>query len=183
MGDTVTLNVAGQSQQQRQFTIRVEDEKFINSIVNVKDNTITESDVKKLQQAAQRSGDYGILESSDLNGDEKLNLADSLKFNEYYDIKLSPDKKFFQITIKETPWYCSDPTLGVIKSDFGIRDNVLVQKGSIPYGNDKVIPSSSHGIGFDKIIMQAGETINVPVSEINLDSTPHGAIYRLFSTM
>ncbi len=185
MGDTVTLNVVNKNQQQaRKFTIQVEDKNFINSIVTVKDNnTITESDVQKLQQVAQRSGDYGIIEGSDLNGEEKLNLANNFKFNEYYDIKLSADKKYFQITIKKTPWYCSDPTLGVIKSDFGIRDNVLVKKGSIPYDNAGVIPASSHGAGYDNIKIPAGKTINVPVSEINIDSTPHGAVYRFFSNM
>ena len=48
MSDLVTLNVAAKnSKTNRTFSVQVENKNFINSIVTVKNGTITESDVKK----------------------------------------------------------------------------------------------------------------------------------------
>lgn len=189
MSDLVTLNVAAKnSKTNRTFSVQVENKNFINSIVTVKNGTITESDVKKIQQAAGRSGDYGVLENCDLNADEKLNLALANKYSKYYDISLSNDKKYFVVTVKETPWYMSNPDLGVIKSDFGIRPNVFVQKGEIKYGNEELInkraePGSTpdgRNTDYDAAKLLPGDTINIPVNEIQITGSPAGVLGRLF---
>ena len=73
---------------------------------------------------------------------EKLKLANMYGFSEYYDISLSEDRKMFKVKIKDAGFFVSNPNLGTIKSDFGIKDNVLVRKGKIPYKNEKVIAKS-----------------------------------------
>lgn len=182
----VTLNIANSNG--RTFTIPTKNEQFINSIVNVKNNTITNQDVITLQNIARCNGDAGILENCDLNGQQKLKLAMMNNYSEYYDIKLSNDGKMFKITVKETPWYTKNPNLATIKSDFGIGNGVLVQKGNIPYGNDTLINkraqagSSADGrnTDYDKAVLEAGDTINIPVACVSINGTPRGGFGRFF---
>ena len=102
MVDSITLNIVGQNNNTKPGTILTESATFINSIITVgENNTITEKDFKVLQNVAAKSGDAGILENSDLNGQQKMALANIYKFNEYYDISLSNDGKYFQVKIKE----------------------------------------------------------------------------------
>ena len=85
MTSTITFNVTTDKNQTQKFTFQTTDSKLINSIITVKDNnTITKADMQKLQAVAQQAGDAGILEIEDLNGDEKLKLANS---NKYSDMK------------------------------------------------------------------------------------------------
>ena len=181
MADTVTLNVANGSSAPRKFSIMTEDKSLINSIVTVKNNTISTSDMEKLQSIARKNGDAGVLEQCDLGAEEKLQLAKLNKFSEYYDITISNDKKYFKVKIKDAGMFCKNPNLATIKSDFGLRDGVLVNKGSIPHGNEGVIPSSSYGAGFDSIELNVGDTINIPVAEINIDGSPRGGFGRFMS--
>ena len=181
MTDTVVLNIANGNNSTRKCTVLAQDKSLINSVINVqKGNIITETDLKRLQDVARKNGDAGILEHCDLGAQEKLNLAKMNGFSEYYDISLSKDKKFFHVKVKDAATFVADPTLGTIKSDFGIRDNVLVQKGKIPYGNENVIPDSSYGAGYDNIKIKTGETINIPVAEIDIDGSPKGFLGRLW---
>lgn len=191
MVHTVIFNVDTKNSNGRTFTLNVTDKSYVNSIITVKDNnSITEDDVTKLQQAAARNGDFGILEACDLNGDEKLNLAMLQNFSKYYDIKLSDDKKYFEVKVKNAGTFIKNPSLGTIKKDFGIRDNVLVTKDrGIPYGNESVIreagqpgtigDGSKEGIDYDKAVIKVGKTINIPVDEINITDTPCGFWGRL----
>lgn len=184
MPNSVTFNVVDNNNNKttRTYTCLTENKSFINSIITVgKDNTIKETDINKLIAVAKRSGDAGIIEQSDLNGQEKLNLALANKFSDYYDIKLSNDGKYFQVTIKDVGMFCMDPNLDTIKNDFGVKDDVFVKKGEILHGNDGVIPDSTGGAGFDSIIIKTGQTINIPVSEINIDGSPRGGFGRFIS--
>lgn len=182
MTDTVTLNVANGNKTTRQATIIVQDgnKQLINSVINVgKNNTIKLSDFQKLQEVARKNGDAGILEQCDLGAKQKLKLAMMNGFSEYYDISLSDDGKLFKVKIKDAGTFVKNPSLATIKKDFGIRDNVLVQKGKIPYGNEGVIPESTYGDGYDNVEIETGKTINIPVAEINIEGSPRGFWGRL----
>lgn len=187
MVDSVTLQVVGNTSN-RKFTFQTENVKLIKSIVTVKNNTISESDMKKLQETAKKGGDLGILESCDLNAQEKVNLAKLNNFSEYYDIKPSQDGKYLVVTIKKCGMFTQDPTLGTIKSDFGVRDNVFVTKEGIPHGNELIIEkrskagSSADGrnTDYDQAKLRPGDVLNIPVSEINISDTPRGFWGRLF---
>lgn len=183
----VTLNIANSNG--RTFTISTENKQFINSVVKVgENNTISNEDVVTLQNIARKNGDAGILESCDLSGQQKLKLAMLNNFGEYYDIKLSNDGKMFTIIVKETPWYTKNPNLATIKSDFGVAEGVLVQKGNIPYDNQGTINkrakagSSADGrnTDYDQATLEAGDKINIPVACININGTPRGGLGRFF---
>ena len=183
MGNSITFNVVNSDNKvTNTYTCMLENKSFINSIITVGDNnSIRESDVKKLTDIAQRSGDLGIIEHSDLTGEEKKNLALANNFGEYYDITVSKDGKYLQVKIKDAGFFCKNPNLATIKSDFGIRDGVFVQKDNIPHGNEDVIPESTYGAGYDSVELLVGETINIPVSEININGTPRGGFGRFLS--
>ena len=180
MPSSITFSVVNSSNKEiRKYTCLTEDKSYINSIITVgKNNSIKQADVNKLKEVANRSGDAGVIEQSDLNGQEKKNLALANNFGDYYDITVSKDGKYLQVKIKDTT---IDPNLADIKNDFGVRDNVFVQKGNIPHGNEGVIPSSSYGAGYDSITIKAGETLNIPVSEINIDGKPRNFAGRFLS--
>ena len=180
MTDTLVLNIPNGNNSTRKCTILVENKDLVNTLVKVKKgNVITETDLQKIQDIAKKNGDAGILEQCDLGANEKLKLANMYGFSEYYDISLSEDRKMFKVTIKDAGFFVSNPNLGTIKSDFGIKDNVLVRKDKIPYNNEKVIPKSSYGDGYDNIKLNVGESINIPVSEVNISGDPRGFFGRL----
>lgn len=183
MTSTITLNLAKTNNTNaKTFSIRTENKSLLNAIVgDIKNETITEAQMHRLQEVAGRNGDAGILESCDLGGAEKINLAKMNGFSQYYDISLSDDKKYFKVKIKDAGALCKNPNLATIKADFGLRDGVLVQKGKIPHGNDGVIPSSTGGGGFDGVELKVGKEINIPVSEINITGSPRGAVARFCS--
>ena len=181
----LTLNIANSNG--RKFTILAENENLVKSVVAVKENnTITQADAKILQQVASKNGDIGILESCDLSGNHKLKLAEMNDFGEYYDIKLSEDGKMFQVTIKKTGFFTPNPTLDTIKADFGIADHVLVGKGNIPYGNEELIQKRSklgssvdgRNTNYNFTKLEPGDTINLPVANINIDGSPRGFFGR-----
>ena len=181
----VTFNIANSNG--RTFTLIAKNENFAKSVVEVKaNNTITQTDVQLLKNLAGKNGDAGILESCDLNGKHKLNLAKMNDFGDYYDIKLSDDGKMFQVTVKKTGMFTPNPTLETIKADFGVENNVFVQGSEIPYGNEGLIvkrskPGSSadgRNTDYDKTKLEAGDTINIPVAKINITGTPRGALGR-----
>ena len=188
MPDTVKFNVkVNNTSNTKPFTLNVEDKKFINSIITVgEDNTITPEQMKKLQEAAGRNGDLGILEACDLNPEEKINLANSNGYSEYYDIKLSKDGELYEVTVKKTSNLVKDPTLGTIKKDFGVRDNVFIQKGEIPYGNEDLIRNAgknmtpdARNVDYDSTQLREGNTIRIPVEEVNIQDSPRGFWGRL----
>lgn len=183
MAEPITLNVINSNNEIiRKFTCLTENKAFINSIITIgENNTIKTSDIDLLNNVAKRSGDAGIIEQSDLNGSEKKSLAFANNFGKYYDIEVSQDGKYLQVKIKDAGLLCKNPNLDTIKSDFGIRDNVLVKEGYIPHGNEGVIPRSTYGSGYDAVELSVGDTINLPVSEINISGEPRGAVSRFIS--
>lgn len=185
MTNTITFNVTTDKNQTQKFTFQTTDSKLINSIITVKDNnTITKADMQKLQAVAQQAGDAGILEIEDLNGDEKLKLANSNKYSDQYEITLSADKKYFQVKVKDS-W--KNPLLSDIKADFGLKDGVLVTKDGIPHGNENLIDKrfktsdvyAGNNADYDRVKLQAGDTINIPVSQITSLNGPWGFWGRL----
>jgi len=188
MPEIVSLNVKLDNDNTKPFTINVENKKFINSVIVFgEDNTITLEQMKKLQEVAAREGDLGVLEACDLNPEEKINLANLNGYNEYYDIKLSKDKKFFEVTIKETGTFVCDPYLGTIKKDFGVREGVFVQGSDIPYGNESLIMNAKknmtadeRNIDYDSAHLKPGDVIRIPVEEVSIQDSPRGFWGRLF---
>ena len=91
MPEQLTFNVTNSTTQQstKTYTCLTENKAFINSIITVgSENTVTETDIKKLQEVAARSGDMGIIEQSDLNGEEKIKLANANGFSDYYELNV-----------------------------------------------------------------------------------------------
>lgn len=187
MPDNITLTVLKEDGTTRPFTIQTENKEFINSIIEVgENNTISEQDAKILLDTLSNDGDMGVLENIDLNPKQKQNLAQIFNFDKYYDIQLSKDGKYFKVTIKDAGFFVKNPTLGDIKSDFGIRDNVFVTENEIPHGNSELINNNPKGmtaddrnIDYDKTTIFVGQTINIPVDEINITGTPRGMFGRL----
>lgn len=187
MVDKITLSVLN-NDTQKPFTILTENKDFINSIITVgENNTVKDTDIKLLQQIAGRNGDLGILEECDLTMQEKINLANYRGFDKFYDIKLSNDRKYLQVTIKETTAFNTDPNLRNIKVDFGVRDNVFVGKGYIPHGNEEVISKAPKGTGggnnidYDTAKLRPGQTINIPVEEVHFREQARGWWARLIN--
>lgn len=182
MTDNITFNIANGNASTRKFSFKAESKELINSVITVgANNTITYSDMVKLQEIARKNGDAGVLEQCDLGAEEKLKLANMNDFGKYYDITLSPDKKMFQVKIKDAGMLCKNPNLAVIKSDFGVRSDVFVKGEEIQYGNENVIPYSAPGGDFDSVELSVGDVINIPVAEINIDGSPSGGLGRFLS--
>lgn len=189
MADYVTLNIAKSNGQTQKFTVQTENKQFINSIINFDENgNISLEDSKKLRDIASRAGDAGILEFEDLNGQNKLKLAELNKYSEMYEITLSKDGKLFEVKVKNS-W--QDPKLSDIIADFGVRRDVFVQKQEIPHGNEELFKkrineSDLFGAGdknqdYSRIQFKAGDTIRIPVSEISSLDGPRGFWGRLFN--
>lgn len=184
MPETLTFNLANSNG--RTYTIMAESANLVKSAVTVKNNTITQSDVSILQRLAAKNGDAGILEQCDLNGEQKLNLAKLNDFSKYYDIQLSEDGKMFKVTVKATGIFTKNPTLGTIKADFGVKDNVFVQGHNIPYDNEgtiekRAVPGSSadgRNTDYDAAKLLPGDSINIPVACVSISSSPRGAFER-----
>ena len=182
----VTFNIKDTN---NKFSILTTDKTFINSIITVKNDTITSKDIPKLQEVAKRSGDLGVIENSDLSPEEKLTLATQRKFGKPYELSLSPDKKYLQVKVKKTKWYYPNPQLKTIKSDFGIPDNILVTQNGIPHNNEALIKkraeqgssANDKNTDYDNAELEAGDTINLPINMVNLSDKPQGFWKRPWS--
>lgn len=189
MVDSITLNVVcGKNSEIKQCSLLTENKNYINSIIELgENNSITEAQMEQLRHVAARSGDSKVLEQSDLNGQNKINLAKLNGFDEYYDISLSKDGKLMQVKIKDAGMLVKNPILGTIKKDFGVRDHVFIQGDEVPYGNEDIIynneidyVSDYNNKDYDRVILKVGQTINIPVNEVNINGTPKGFLGRFF---
>ena len=169
------------------FTANTESRQCLNSILDLNGNdTITENQMRKYQEVAARSGDLGVLEQKDFSAMEKQKLALENKYGKYYDISVSADGKFFEVTVKKTPWYIKNPTLRIIKKDFGVRDNVFVNKKDIPYGNEELLRERSvknpeeRVRDWDNTKLKEDDKIRIPVEEISIQKSPKRFWGRLF---
>ena len=189
MVNQVTLNLTDNNGKKTgEFTMLTQNKNFINCVITVgEENTITETQMNELQSIAKRAGDKGVLEQCDLNSSQKLNLANMNDFDEYYDINISKDGKYFEVKIKDAGLFVKNPSLDTIKSDFGIRDNVFVTKGGIPHGNESIIEKRGPRLGandknldYDRTTLEVGDVLRIPVNEINITDSPRGFWGRLF---
>ena len=186
---TITYQVAQNNGATRPYTVMTENPNFINSIITVNENnTISAADQKKLNQFASRNGDYGVVEECDMTIQDKINYAKSRGFDKFYDMKLSSDGKYLQVTIKDTSWLTRDPDLGNIKKDFGVKDDVFVNGADFPHGNEnllsnKYVPNNinTNYTDYDAIKLEAGETINIPVAEVHINNNPRNCFARWFN--
>ncbi len=182
MPENVTLNIVNPDTKQtyKKATVLVDDKAVLKSLFPT--NNITEDDLVKIQEIARQSGDLGVLESSDLNPSQKLALATVNEYNEYYDIKLSKDGKYYEIKVKEAGVFTKDVTGYGIKRDFGLRENVLLDN-NLDYMVDNAEPGSTpdgRNTDYDKVKFPAGTVIKLPVGEVNFEAGPSGFWRRLF---
>ena len=188
MTETISLNIAKSNGQIQKFTVQTENKQIINSILNFDENgNISIEESKRLKDIAGRAGDAGILEFADLSGQDKLKLADANKYSDMYEISLSKDGKFFKVKIKDS---MKDPKMSDIKADFGVSDGVFIQGSEFPYGNEalfnkRIDESDLYGFddknkNYDRIQFKAGDTIKIPVNEIQSLNGPRGFLGRLF---
>ena len=156
----------------------VENEKLLNSIIGGNKKTITQNEMKHIQETAKRNGDAGILESCDLNPKEKMNLAKLNGYGEHYDIKLSKDGKFYEITVKKTGCLYPDPKIYHIKKDFGLRDNVFLENNKNLVGEH---PDDENSQNYDLNKIKGGTTFKIPVQEAHFDNGCNGFFGRLIA--
>ena len=186
----ITFNVVdsnGQVIRQRSFTVtkNIKENNFINSVIKVADNnSITEADEKKLEGIAKRFNVWydNAIEDADMTPDEKLALAkQNPNYSKHYNLSLSEDKKFLVVEVKKTNFLYPDPQMQTIKADFGVRNNVLVEKNYIPHGNAETINKhinvwtyDDRNINYDKIEFEAGDKINIPIEEVYIQPKSAG---------
>lgn len=177
MPTTVTLKVANNNcNNVRNFTVTVENENLLRSIINMDKKSITTSEMKRIQETIARSGDAGILEACDLSPKEKLNLAKINGYNELYELQLSQDGKFYEITIKETGFLYPDPKIYHIKKDFGLKENVFLNNNRNLVGSNPEDPEVGN---YDLNKLRAGTKFKIPVNEVDFSSGPCGFWGRL----
>lgn len=176
MTTTVTLQVAKSNNSTQDFTVQVKDKKFLNTIIDTSKEAITEQEMNYIQDVAKRGGDAGILEDCDLNPQEKLKLAVINKYDDAYDIKLSSDGKYFEITIKPTSCLYPDPRIEDVKKDFGLRENVFIDNNNNLVGEH---PDEGIGGNYDNNKLKGGTTFRVPVNEAHFTNGPAGFWRRL----
>ena len=107
--------------------------------------------------------------------EDKVNIANQNGYSKFYNIGISKDGKYLEVTIKETAALSSDPDLGDIKDDFlGGKSDILVNKSDIPHGNAKLIESKHCDGNYDDIVLRPGETIRIPVEHLQFKDSPRG---------
>ena len=183
MSDKITLQVVGENNQTKPFTVLAEKASYINSIIAVGENgEITEADKATLQEFAGRNGDLGVIEECDMNLQDKINYANYCGYDKFYDIKIADDKECIEVTIKKTAALNFDPNLANIKEDFlGGKSDILVKQGYIPYGNEKLISEKTGGGNYDEVTLRPGETIRIPISELKFSESPRSWWARLIN--
>lgn len=107
---------------------------------------------------------------------EKLEQAKINGYDEFYNIKVSNDGKYFEITVKKTGFLYPDPDAAVIKKDFGLKSGVLIDN------NPDVFPENPTGDtrSFDEEKIKGGTFLKLPISEVNFNNGPSGFFGRLF---
>lgn len=186
MVDSIVLNVNAGNNSTRKFTLNVENKKLVNCIVPVdKNKTITAQSESKLMAAASRAGDKGILESCDLTPSEKIQMMYQSDYGAYYDIKLSRDGKYYEVTIKKTNCITPDPSARTIKSDFGVGKGVLLEHNNDLFkdrfsGNPFMDDSRNND--YDNTKFRPGDVIRIPVEDVNVNpgDTARGFWRRAF---
>ena len=190
MTTTVTFTITGNSQQ-KTGEFKVEDKKYINCILgNVKNDTITVDQYKKLQSIANRAGDMGILEKCDFQTAIELKaLADANGYDDMYDISVSKDGKYLLVKVKETT---INPRLGIIKKDFNIPNKYFIEEAdqyNPTYGKDNAdLISKRHTRGkddivsydYDSIELEPGDELKLSIDKISINNSVNGGWGRLF---
>ncbi len=182
MSENVTLNIVNPKTNEtvRKATVLIDDTAVLKSLFPNKN--ISEEDLIKLQETARKSGDLGVLESSDLNPEQKLSLAEVNGYNEYYDIKLSNDGKYYEVKVKDAGFFTRDLKAINVKRDFGLKENVLLNN-NLNYMIDNAEPGSSadgRNTDYDQVKFPAGTVIKLPVEETSFDAGASGFWRRLF---
>lgn len=178
MTDTVTLNVISTDQSTRKETIQVSNKDLIKCIFpsfNGKD--ITSVGYDKLVTIA-KAGDQKVLEESDLSPAQKMKQFYLNGYDDAYEIKLSEDGKFYEITVKPTGILYPDPQLYHIKKDFGLKENVFLDNNR-NLVDEHPKDSESGSYNFNKI--KGGTPFKIPVNEAHFSAGASGFWGRLFA--
>ncbi|MBE7710551.1 MAG: hypothetical protein E7Z92_00265 [Cyanobacteria bacterium SIG31] len=144
--------------------------------------TITIDDFKRLDEAKSSANGKNLttIEYSELNASEKLEYAKLNRYENYYNITLSDDKKNYIITVKDK-WYVSDPKAEMFKYDFGLKDNILKENNPelISQIKSDDISVNNGKIDWDTIVIRPGMTIKLPVNEVSFKNGPAHYLVRL----
>ena len=178
MTDTVTLNVISTDQSTRKETIQVSNKDLIKCIFpafNGKD--ITSVGYNKLVTIA-KAGDQKVLEESDLSPAQKMKQFYLNGYDDAYEIKLSKDGKFYEITVKPTGILYPDPRLYHIKKDFGLKENVFLDNNRKLVGKH---PENSESGSYDLNKIKGGTTFKIPVNEAHFLTGPSGFFGRIIA--
>ncbi len=178
MPTTITFNVKTKTGS-KPATINVSNKNVIKYIFpNLKNNNISETQLNQLQGIAKRGGDLGVIEDCDLNSRQKMEQAKINGYDEFYDIKLSKDGKFYEITVKPTSMLYPDPKIFHIKKDFGLKENVFLENNRNLVGSNPDDPESGN---FDFNKLPGGTTFKIPVEEAHFTNGPSGFFGRIIA--
>ena len=178
MTDTVKLNVISTDQSTRKETIQVSSKELIKCVFpyfNGEDITSVAYD--KLVAIA-KAGDEKVLEESDLSPEQKMKRFYLNGYDDAYEIKLSNDRKFYEITVKPTGILYPDPEIYNIKKDFGLKENVFLDNNRNLVGDH---PDDSFTHNYDNNKIKGGTTFKIPVNEAHFSAGPSGFWGRAFS--
>ena len=114
--------------------------------------------------------------------EDKINYANLSGYDKFYKFKISEDKKYLEVTIKETSFFTTNPNLGNIKDDFlGGADDILVKKGDFPHGNSRLLSNKNSYGNYDEITLKPGEMIRIPVENLQFKEAPRNWLARLIN--
>ena len=173
--DTVTLKISDGGRQ-KTGTISVEDKKILSAVLpNFKDNTVTRAQFDMLTNMARSAGDRGILEGCDIGNAQQK--AKYYGYDEAYDIKVSKDGKYLEITVKDQGFFTSDPYVATLIKDFNVslktffRNNLDIIEKSDFNPNDNKSP--------DNIKVKSGKNIKLPIKECKYNTDgPSGRLIQ-----
>ena len=171
MTDKVTLNVISTDQSTRKETIQVSDKNLIKCVFpSFNGEDITSVGYNKLVAIA-KAGDEKVLEESDLSPAQKMKQFYLNGYDDAYEIKLSKDGKFYEITVKPTGMLYPDPEILHIKKDFGLKENVFLDNNRNLVGDH---PDDSESRNYDYNKIKGGTTFKIPVNEAHFSAGPSG---------
>ncbi len=169
MGNPVIIPIAVKGG--KTFSYMTENENYYKAVKTVAEKTAKAEkrsvNINDYRNAAQRKGDLGILEYEDLTPRELIEYAKISGKYKDYDIKLSKDGKYYEITIvKEQGLFKSPVRAYNVKSDFGLRNGVLIDNNPELQQSMGRDGSGKQYTNLDNGILQKGTTLRIPINEV-----------------
>lgn len=176
MTDKLTLNIVGANNTVKKVTVNVPDkQKYISIMPDIETRKISQAQYDMFVRGANTINK--LLHGPSQSPEEKMQQFYKNGFDELYDIKLSNDGKFYEITVKPTKALYPDPRIRHIKQDFGLKSGVFLEYNRNLVGDN---PDDPEVDNFDYNKIKGGTTFRIPVAETHFNSSPNGFWGRNF---